>query len=127
MKNLHIRISITLASLATIGAFLFSGRTVAIFALAASTVVWWAFVGWYSLKAKWFSKEAGRNVMGVAFGLSLVQTLFLIGVVFGRYTGYEIVWAAMFILLASLGVHRIYYMNLIQSGRAKEQNTTKQK
>lgn len=114
MKKSHIVISLSLFLAAVVAMIFVSARSVAVLSLFMATVVWWIFVGWYAVRAKWYRLPQGRNVMSVSFGLSVVLTLFSFGVLFGRFFGYEIIWALAFLTLTVAGVQRIYHVERIQ-------------
>lgn len=106
--------TVVLLLVAFIASLFLSPREVAVGTLLGATIVWWTFVVWYALRAKWYKVASGRNVMSVSVGLASVLSLFSIGVVFGRFAGYEAVWGIVFLVITVGGIHRIYYVEKIQ-------------
>lgn len=113
-RRLYGTVTVVLALIAVVVSLIISPRAMAVTSLLGATVVWWVFVIWYALRAKWYKVASGRNVMGVSVGLASVLTLFSIGVVVGRFTGYEVIWGIVFLVTTVGGIHRIYYVEKIQ-------------
>lgn len=103
---------LTFAAMASM--FVFPARSVAVASLATANLAWLVFCLWYTIRAKWWKHQYGWNMMGVAFWLCVVLSLFSAGILFGQYPHYEVVWAAAFINLTVLGVQRTYYMEMAQ-------------
>lgn len=92
----------------------FPGRVVVTAILGASTVAWWTVVAWYQLRSKWFKNPYGQNAMGVSFGLAVMHTVFLMGMIFGQYPGYLIVYTMAFLNICVLAVQRIRFIEKAQ-------------
>jgi hypothetical protein len=84
--------------------------------LGLSTLAWWASVVWYHVRSKWYKNGYGQNTMGISFGLAVMHTVFLAGMVFGKYPGYLIVYTLVFLNIGVLAVQRILFIEKAQRG-----------
>ena len=84
--------------------------------VALATLVWAVFLVWYTVRAKWWRKEYGRNLFSVAFLVLLILSRILASRLWPNFQELEFIGVVVYMYAAFLGVRSTYLMERAQRG-----------
>ncbi len=83
-------------------------------AITVAWAVWFAFLVWYSIRAKWWKIELGRNIFGVSLILMVILLRLAVIRWFPEHAQHDFWGVIIYSIAAALGVQRIRFVERAQ-------------
>ncbi len=81
---------------------------------------WGVFLAWFSLRAKWWKSQIGRNTFGVSAVLFAVLLRIALVRVWPEFTDWTPLGVVIYLAAAAFAIQRIVFMERAQRGRKGE-------
>lgn len=82
--------------------------------MTTAALVWFAFLGWYTIRAKWWRLPVGRNTFGVSLVLFLILLRATVLRWFPEFQQHDVAGIIVYGLAVALGIQRLIYMEKAQ-------------